>query len=49
MLAKELSDSKERLLKLVEEKKEWEKEKGHLNAKIDVLNERQLVLKEERR
>ena len=47
IIAKELSDSKERILNLVEEK-ECEKEKGLLNEKIDVLNERKLVLEKEK-
>ena len=48
MLTKELSDKKANLLKLVEEKNAWEKEKGLLIAKIDVLNENQLVLEKEK-
>ena len=43
-LSQELNDCKENLLNLVGEPSQWEKEKGFLIAKIDVLNENQLVL-----
>ena len=43
-----MSDSKEKILKLANEKKEWEKEKSLLIEKIDVLNERKLALEKEK-
>ena len=47
-LSQELNDSKARLLNLAGEQNQWEKEKGFLIAKIDVLNENQLDLEKER-
>ena len=44
ILANELSDNKAKLLKLVDEKKEWEKGKALLVEKINILNERKLDL-----
>ena len=43
-LSQELNDCKAKLLKAVGEQIQWEKEKVFLIAKIDVLNENQLVL-----
>ena len=48
MLSHELNDCKEKLLKLIGEKNQWEKERGFLTAKIDVLNENQLILEREK-
>ena len=48
MLSQELNDSKYKLLELVEEKIQLEKDKVILISKIDVLNEDQLVLEKER-
>ena len=48
MLAQELNDNKEKILKLTKEKNQWEKERGFLIAKIDVLNENQLILEKEK-
>ena len=44
----ELNDSKSKLLKFVEEQGQWEKERAFLIAKIDVLNENQMILEKER-
>ena len=43
-LSRELNDSKEKLLKFVEEQGKWEKERAYLIAQTDVLNENQIVL-----
>ena len=42
-----MSGNKEKLLKLADEKKEWEKEKDLLVEKINVLKEKQYVLEKE--
>ena len=44
LLSQELNDYKAKLLKLIEEHIQWENERGFLTAKIDVLNENQLIL-----
>ena len=46
-LYQELNEYKETLLKIIEERNQWEKERGFLAAKIDVLNENQLILERE--
>ena len=48
LLANEPSDSKEKLLKIADEKKEWEKEKTLLIEKNNVLKEKQYVLEKEK-
>ena len=48
LLSQELNDYKDKLLKLLGEKKQWEKEKCFLTAKIDFLNENQLILEMEK-
>ena len=47
-LSQELNDYKSKLLKVVGEQIQWEKEKGFLIAKINVLNENQLAFEKER-
>ena len=44
LLADELSDNKEKILKIVAEKKEWEKEKYLLVENVNVLKEKQTIL-----
>ena len=48
LLSQEFNDCKAKLLKLIGEKNQWEKERGFLTAKIDVLNENQLILEREK-
>ena len=43
-MSQELNDSREKLLKFAEEQGEWEKERAFLIAKIDVLNENEMIL-----
>ena len=47
-MPQELNDSKTKLLKFVEEQGQWEKERSFLIAKIDVVNENQMILEKER-
>ena len=48
LLSQELNDKKSKLLKFVEEQNQWEKERDFIIAKIDVLNQNQLILEKER-
>ena len=48
LITQELSDSKEKLLNLAEGENKWEKEIYFLIAKIDVLNENQLILEKDK-
>ena len=43
-----MNDSKGKLVKLVEEQSQWEKEIAFLIVKMDVLNENQLITEKER-
>ena len=47
-LSQELNDRMEKLLKFVEEQGNWVKERDFLIAKIDVLNQNQMILEKER-
>ena len=43
-----MNDLKAKLLKITKEQSQWENERDFLIAKIDVLNEYQLILEKER-
>ena len=47
-LSQELNDRMEKMLKFVEEQGNWAKERDFLIAKIDVLNQNQIILEKER-
>ena len=47
-MSQELNDTRDIFLKFVEEQSKWEKERAFLIAKIDVLNENQMILEKER-
>ena len=49
LLSNELSDNNEKLLKLADEKNEWEKEKALLVEKVNVLTKKKLLWKKRQR
>ena len=47
ILASEINDNKAKLLKIVDEKKEWEKEKALFVEKVNVLKEKKADMEKE--